>query len=265
MTPSTYTTNAICLKTTNYSDTSKIGTWLSNDRGLIRAIAKGVRGKHRQLAGACLPLVINECQFRQGKNLHAVCQSTVVESFEHIQQDLLASSLVYCLLAVVAAFAGQQDGGESAALYQPLASALHSIEQELSARGQSQSPETHQAVLLSLLLKAIDECCMESGHAPDWHRFVDTDQPLEWLGAQPVKFSCALGGVVSPVYVFQHEPPIQLTQNTWLALSQPTEATISVHLEHGKLLAFYQHFVAHVVEQRKPLVGFEFALQLLAE
>lgn len=254
-----YTTEAICLKTTNYSDTSKIGTWLSPEVGLIRAIAKGVRGKHRQLAGSCLPLAINKVQFKPGRNLHTVIQSRMQQGFEAIQHGLLANAMAFTLFATANTLAGHQDGETAAVLYTPLVETLHSL-QKISENAAPE--EENQPALLSLTLYGLQQLCSASGHAPEWHWMVDLNQPLA-VEIDPVRFSCALGGVASPLYSFNHEPPMQLTRQTWQCLSQTQESLVVAHPEPAKLLAFYQHFVAHIAELRQPLPAFDFACGLL--
>lgn len=266
MVATSYTTEAICLKTTNYSDTSKIGTWLSPQHGAIRAIAKGVRGKNRQLVGACLPLSIGELQFRKGRQLDTVTQARSKQGFDHLQTHLLGSGLSYCLFATAHAFAGQQDGDDAACLYPPLVGALVAMNQV------TQLPDEAIAStqLVALTLQGLLGLCHASGHAPQWDVYVDIDAPVSNDDAQvdglpPVmKFSCQLGGVVTPGYTFTHEPPIQLTRHTWQCLRQPTDANLANHPDLDKLLGFYQHFIAHIAEHRQPLTAFDFACQLLA-
>ncbi len=266
-----YTTQAICLRTWNTSDTSKVGVWLSPTHGAIRAMAKGIRkgGKGSALAGACYPFMVNNVQFLAKANLHLVTQCRGAEGFDHLQHELMANALATCLLAAAEALAGpnanqEAEGTDSAELYEPLYTGLQQLNHVARTHSSPAAVPLQQSLLPALI--SLGGLCQASGHAPQWHQCIHSQQAIP-TNLDPIPFDMHDGGVhLVPLT----EAPtrgllVNLTRPTWQALQTPTVDTISNHPNPAKLLSFYQHFIAHIAEKRQPLTAFTFALQLLDE
>ncbi len=70
-----YQTNAINIKSYNLSDNDKIIVMYSEDYGIIRAVAKGVKKTKSKLGGRMDLLVNNNLLWAKGKNLDIVSQA----------------------------------------------------------------------------------------------------------------------------------------------------------------------------------------------
>jgi DNA repair protein RecO (recombination protein O) len=85
---SSYNTLAVVIRRVNYSETDKILTLYSRDRGRITAIAKGARKAVSRLSGATELLTCTNFQLAAGKSMDIVTQTDVHEAFSHLRQDL---------------------------------------------------------------------------------------------------------------------------------------------------------------------------------
>jgi DNA repair protein RecO (recombination protein O) len=85
---SSYNTTAIVIRRLNYSETDKILTLYSRDRGRFSAIAKGARKTVSRLSGATELLTCTQFNLATGRSMDVVTQTEVRESFTHMRSDL---------------------------------------------------------------------------------------------------------------------------------------------------------------------------------
>ena len=83
-----FTTNAINLKTYPLSETDKIVLMYSQDKGLIRGVAKGAKKAKSKLGGRMDILVANKLLLHKGKNLDTIAQAEAMNSFYKIRLDM---------------------------------------------------------------------------------------------------------------------------------------------------------------------------------
>ena len=83
-----FTTDAINLKTYSLSESDKIVVMYSKEKGLIRAVAKGVKKPKSKLGARMDLLVANTLMMHKGKNLDTICQAEVLNSFYKTRQDM---------------------------------------------------------------------------------------------------------------------------------------------------------------------------------
>ncbi len=92
-----YQTNAINIKSYNLSDNDKIIVMYSEDYGIIRAVAKGVKKTKSKLGGRMDLLVNNNLLLAKGKNLDIVSQAEVLNGFNKIRTNISKISYAsYC-------------------------------------------------------------------------------------------------------------------------------------------------------------------------
>lgn len=92
-----FTTNAINLKTYNLSEADKIVLMYSQDKGLIRGIAKGGKKTASKLGGRMDLLVANKLMLNKGRNLDTICQAEALNTFLNLRNDM--DKLLYSLYA----------------------------------------------------------------------------------------------------------------------------------------------------------------------
>ena len=82
-----YTTNAINLKSYDFGESDRIVLMYSQDKGLIRCIAKGSKKPNGKLGGRMDMFVANNLLLTKGKSMDSVSQAEVLNSFFRIRQD----------------------------------------------------------------------------------------------------------------------------------------------------------------------------------
>ena len=92
-----FTTNAINLKTYNLSESDKIVLMYSQDKGLIRGVAKGGKKTTSKLGGRMDLLVTNKLMLNKGRNLDTICQAEALNTFFNLRNDM--NKLLYALYA----------------------------------------------------------------------------------------------------------------------------------------------------------------------
>lgn len=92
-----FTTNAINLKTYNLSESDKIVLMYSQDKGLMRGVAKGGKKTTSKLGGRMDLLVANKLMLNKGRNLDTICQAEALNTFFNLRNDM--DKLLYALYA----------------------------------------------------------------------------------------------------------------------------------------------------------------------
>lgn len=84
----TYKATGINLKAQALGESDKIVTILTQEFGLIRAVATGVRKQNSSLGGRMGMFVINELLIAQGRNLNRITQAETIKTYPKLSQDL---------------------------------------------------------------------------------------------------------------------------------------------------------------------------------
>ena len=88
------TLDAVTLRSQPYSETSRIVSFMSRENGLIKGIAKGVRGKRGRFGATLEPLqrVRVTLSVREGRDLQTVTEADLLQPYERIREDLFRST-----------------------------------------------------------------------------------------------------------------------------------------------------------------------------
>ncbi len=83
-----FTTNVINLKSYNISEADKIMVMYSKEKGIIRAVAKGIKKTTSKLGGRMDLLVANKLMLNKGNNLDTICQAEALNTFYKLRCDM---------------------------------------------------------------------------------------------------------------------------------------------------------------------------------
>lgn len=97
---SLYKTEALVLRSRKYKEADSLLTLLTQKRGKVSAIAKGVRKANSRLRGGVQLFTHNEMLLYQGRSLHVVTQSQCLEAFTTLQNNMeaMAAACYWCEL-----------------------------------------------------------------------------------------------------------------------------------------------------------------------
>jgi DNA repair protein RecO (recombination protein O) len=116
----------IVLRTMRLGESDKIITIVTQHRGKVRAVAKGVRKTKSRFGGRLEPLSHVQLQLYEGRNLDTVTQAEGIDHFRSIREDLDRLGQATTMLEVVDAIV--QEGEQNPRLYQMLLGALRTLE-----------------------------------------------------------------------------------------------------------------------------------------
>lgn len=135
-----YTTNAINLKTYNLSETDKIVVMYSQDKGIIKGVAKGAKKVTSKLGGRTDTLIANKLLLHQGKSFNTICQAQALNTFKNTRKDM--DKLFYSIYCseIVNSF-GVENDPNSSEIYDLFYKTLESIS----------NSENKVAILLSVI------------------------------------------------------------------------------------------------------------------
>ena len=123
---SDFMTNAINLKTYPLSETDKIVLMYSEDKGLIRGVAKGVKKAKSKLGGRMELLVANKLMLHKGRNLSTIAQAEALNTFYKTRTDMDKMFYSMYCAEVVLNF-GVEDDPSSAEIFNLLYKILEAI------------------------------------------------------------------------------------------------------------------------------------------
>ena len=116
----------IVLRTMRLGEADKIVTIVTQGRGKVRAVAKGVRKTKSRFGGRLEPLQHVSLQLYEGRNLDTITQVETIDHFRAIREDLDRLTQATTMLEVVDALV--QEGEENPRLHQMLLGALRTLE-----------------------------------------------------------------------------------------------------------------------------------------
>ena len=181
----TYKAIGINLKAAPMGETDRLLTILTQEQGLIRAIAPGARKHNSRLGGRSGLFVVNELLIAKGKSLDKVTQAETRRSFPKLSGDLakLTASQYLAELVLCQALSDQ-----------PQAELFSLLIEHLERLERASKPST-----LACLAQATFHLLALAGVAPQVHLCCLTRQPLvpdlsnpEWR----IGFSLVAGGTV---------------------------------------------------------------------
>lgn len=121
-----FMTNAINLKSYSLSETDKIVVMYSQDKGLIRGVAKGAKKPKSKLGGRMDLLVANKLMLHKGRNLDTITQAEALNTFYNTRTDM--NKMVYSLYcAEIVINFGMENDPSSEEIYDLLFGVLEQI------------------------------------------------------------------------------------------------------------------------------------------
>lgn len=108
-----YTTKGIVLTRTDYAEADRILTFLTDDHGKVRAIAKGVRKSKSKLAGGIELFSVSDLTLIVGRGeIKTLISSRLVRHYGNIVKNMQRTQLAYELLKITNK--ATEDGPETA-------------------------------------------------------------------------------------------------------------------------------------------------------
>jgi DNA repair protein RecO (recombination protein O) len=120
----------VVLRTMRLGESDKIVTIVTQGRGKVRAVAKGVRKTKSRFGGRLEPLTHVALQLYEGRNLDTITQVETIDHFRAVREDLDRLGQATTMLEVVDAIV--QEGEQNPRLYQMLLGALRTLEAQSS-------------------------------------------------------------------------------------------------------------------------------------
>ena len=121
----TYSERGVVLRTIKLGEADNIVTLVTERRGKVRAVAKGVRRTRSRFGGRLEPLSHVALLCYEGRNLDTITQAETLEQFRPVREDLGRWGRASCILEVVDAVV--QEGEDDCRLYQMLLGALRTL------------------------------------------------------------------------------------------------------------------------------------------
>ena len=185
----TYKAVGINLKSMPLGESDRLLTILTQEFGLIRAVAPGVRKHHSKLGGRSELFVVNELLLAKGRSLDKITQAETTESYPGLSRDLgkLAASQYLAEIILVQALSEQ-----------PQADLFHLLNEHL--RRLEKLPANSAYLVLAHLCQAIFHLLVLAGITPQVQACCLTQQLLTPDFGYPgwqVGFSVPAGGTVS--------------------------------------------------------------------
>jgi DNA repair protein RecO (recombination protein O) len=121
-----YRETGVVLRTIKLGEADRIVSLITESRGKVRAVAKGVRKTKSRFGARLEPLTHVSLQLYEGRNLDTITQAETVDSFRAVREDLDRLARAGALLEAVDAVV--QEGEADRRLYQMLLGALRTLE-----------------------------------------------------------------------------------------------------------------------------------------
>ena len=222
----------IVLKGTKLGEADKILDILTSGRGLVRAIARGIRKPGSRFGARLEPATLVDIRLYEGRRLDTISAAEIVEAYRGLRADYDAFAAAMVLCEAAASIAAE--GERNPALFLLLRRGLRALD------GGAEPTMLTSAFLLQLL--------RISGFAPALDACVVTGarEALHW-------FDVSAGGVVSAParrpQSFRLREGTRETLDAWLLadLSALSTVTAPVAAEAGALV---RRLVEHHLERR---------------
>lgn len=163
----TYKTKGIVLKRTNFGEADRIITFLTSDRGKLRAVAKGVRKIKSRMAGHLELFTEVELMLAEGRNLDVITGARIIRHFPNLAGDWESLTFGYLVMEMIDRLT--EDGLRQQRLYNVTVDLLtHLNDEGYSAMGEL----AYKLKLLnSLGYRPHIESCVICGQTADTYYF----------------------------------------------------------------------------------------------
>lgn len=120
-----YREQGVVLRTHRLGEADKIVVLMTEGRGKVRAVAKGVRKTKSKFGGRLEPMTNVTLQLYEGRELDTITQAETIETYRAVREDLDRVARAGAILEAVDQIA--QEGEPNAALYRMLTGALRQL------------------------------------------------------------------------------------------------------------------------------------------
>ena len=120
-----YRETGVVLRTIRLGEADRIVSFITEGRGKVRAVAKGVRKTKSRFGGRLEPMSHVALQLYEGRELDTVTQAETVDHFRTIREDLDRVARATAMLEAVDQVAQEREA--NAALYRMLVGALRAL------------------------------------------------------------------------------------------------------------------------------------------
>lgn len=124
----TYREQGIVLRTWKLGEADRIVNLLTQGRGKVRAVVKGVRRTGSRIGGRLEPFTHVDLQLYEGRNLDVITQAETIATHRRIRDDYARSMAATAMVEVVDAIA--QEGTRDNALFLLARAGLQSLDAE---------------------------------------------------------------------------------------------------------------------------------------
>lgn len=122
----TYREQGIVLRTYKLGETDRILHLLTQGRGKVRAVAKGVRRPGSRFGGRLEPFSHVDLQLYEGRNLDVINQADLIASHHHVREDYARSACASVMAELTDQVA--QEGERDNALFLQLRAGLQALD-----------------------------------------------------------------------------------------------------------------------------------------
>lgn len=121
-----HSAKGIILGRINYAEADKIVTFISEDFGKTRFIAKGIRKQKSKMAGGLELFSVSEIHFIKGRgDIDTLTSARLVKHYSNIVKDLGRTEVAYSILKTVDKIVEDRNGGE---YYEALNDSLNALD-----------------------------------------------------------------------------------------------------------------------------------------
>lgn len=122
-----YRERGVVLRTHKLGEADRIVSFMTEEHGKVRAVAKGVRKTHSKFGARLEPTSHVALQLHEGRSLDLVTQVERIDTFPSLRDDLDTLRRAVSMLEVVDQVA--QEGERDTALYKMLVGALRTLDE----------------------------------------------------------------------------------------------------------------------------------------
>jgi len=175
-----YKSRGIVLRSMRYGEADRILDLYKSDRGLVSAIAKGIRRTRSRFGARLEPLACVAFMAYEGRSLDTITQAETLRSFHEVREDLPRFEAAGGMVAAVRALSGGDEADRR--VFNLLYHGLDSLHEKTSGYATAEAA-------FGLKLSAL------AGYTPELDACVNCLAPPEEASGNPY-FAPSLGGVL---------------------------------------------------------------------
>jgi DNA repair protein RecO (recombination protein O) len=125
------TLDAITLRSQHYSESSRIVSFYSRERGLVKGIAKGARGKRARFGSTLEPLqrVRVTLAVKSTRDLQTVTEADLLNPYSRLREDLFRAAYAQAVVELLGRVVAAEQGAEE--IFELLLAVLHVYEERI--------------------------------------------------------------------------------------------------------------------------------------